>query len=160
MTKIISAFPASGKSFLFNKGELKCVDSDSSLFSWIFTPEGEKIRNPNFIDEYKEHILSLIGTVDYIFVSSHREVRDMLTDSDLRWVSVMPSYKMKNEIVGRCFNRGSTEPFCKMISDNWDSFVPQSHNGLTAKGANAWVTLQPNEYISDHMYFIDTIQGN
>ena len=160
-TRIISAFPASGKSYLFNNGGLDCVDSDSSLFSWIYSDDKQqRIRNPNFIKEYGAHILSLVGKVDYIFVSSHKEVREMLTNLNLNWISVMPNYSMKDEMVGRCFNRGSPVGFCDLISDKWDEFVPKCNNMLCVNGAVAWVTLGPNEYISDHMHFIETTPYN
>ena len=160
-TRIISAFPASGKSYLFNNSQLDCVDSDSSLFSWLLIPNGQgKVRNPNFIRDYGEHILGLVGRVDYVFVSSHREVREMLTNLGLKWVSVMPRYEMKNEITGRCFNRGSSAAFCSMIADKWEEFVPKQHNALSTKGACSWVTLDYNEYINDHMHFIETTSYN
>ena len=54
---------------------LQFADSDSSVFSWIEV-NGKKERNPDFLSDYIEHIKSLIGKVDYIFVSSHGDVRD------------------------------------------------------------------------------------
>lgn len=158
-TRIISAFPACGKSYIFeNMKFIDCVDSDSSKFSWVLDENGNStgVRNPEFPDNYKQHIVSLIGKVDYIFVSSHKEVRDMLNEADLCWVSVMPSSELKNEWVGRCFTRGNTEGFCKLIQNNWESWVCNNKN----EGAVGWVTLKSNEYLSNHMDFISTTTSN
>lgn len=158
-TKIVSAFPACGKSYIFdNMKYIDCVDSDSSKFSWILDENGKStgVRNPDFPDNYKRHIASLLGVVDFIFVSSHKEVRDMLTETGWRWVSVMPSYDMKYEWIGRCFVRGSGEKFCKMLQDNWEAWVSKEHNVSTVQGACGCVTLQHNEHLSDIIDFIET----
>ena len=67
-TKIVSAFPACGKSYIFeNMKHVDCVDSDSSKFSWVLDEHGKStgVRNPDFPNNYKEHIDSLIGEVDF-----------------------------------------------------------------------------------------------
>mgnify|MGYP000294488544 CR=1 FL=1 len=56
VTRIISAFPATGKSFYFKHTGLEVLDSDSSLFSWS-EPE---VRNPEFPQNYINHITFLI----------------------------------------------------------------------------------------------------
>ena len=85
-TKIISAFPACGKTYAYeklNKKGYTILDSDSSQFSWCYEydPNSDKIekhRNPEFPNNYIKHIKENIGKVDYIFVSSHKEVRDAM----------------------------------------------------------------------------------
>lgn len=162
-TKIVSAFPACGKSYIFdNMKSIDCVDSDSSQFSWILDEHGKStgMRNPDFPNNYKGHIDSLVGKVDFIFVSSHKEVRDMLTESGYNWISVMPHRDMKNEWIGRCFVRGSGEEFCKMLQENWELWVPEQHNMSTIPGACGWVTLLHNKHLSDSMVFIETLPYN
>lgn len=162
-TKIISAFPACGKTYAFeklNNNGYIVLDSDSSQFSWIvreindndlkdhiiaWNPEpyllGKngymltstkilddnkiKVRNPEFPDNYIQHIKENIGKVDYIFVSSHKEVRDALIKNNLYFTLVYPGRKMKAEWVGRCFLRGSDEKFCRTIADNWDKWIDE-----------------------------------
>lgn len=54
--KVISGFPAVGKSYMFNdKSDLIVLDSDSSLFSW----ESEGVRHPDFPNNYY-NILKII----------------------------------------------------------------------------------------------------
>ena len=131
-TKIISAFPACGKTYAFeklNNNGYIVLDSDSSQFSWIERDilDGNKIkvRNPEFPDNYIQHVKENIGNVDYIFVSSHKEVRDALIKNNLYFTLVYPGRKMKAEWVGRCFLRGSDEKFCRTIADNWDKWIDE-----------------------------------
>lgn len=158
-TKIISAFPACGKTYAFeklNKEGYTTLDSDSSKFSWINRERTEeelqkikdewnsdqhllscdghinrirydkiKVRNPEFPSNYIQHIKENIGKVDYIFVSSHKEVRDALIANGIYFTLVYPNRKMKAEWIGRCFLRGSGEKFCQLIADNWDKWIDE-----------------------------------
>lgn len=133
-TKIISAFPACGKTYAFkklNEKGYKILDSDSSQFSWCYdhnptnSDKIEKYRNPEFPKNYIQHIKENIGKVDYIFVSSHKEVRDALIENGIYFTLVYPDRKMKAEWVGRCFLRGSGEEFCQLIADNWDKWIDE-----------------------------------
>ena len=133
-TKIICAFPACGKTYAFkklNEKGYKILDSDSSQFSWCYdhnptnSDKIEKYRNPEFPKNYIQHIKENIGKVDYIFVSSHKEVRDALIENGIYFTLVYPDRKMKAEWVGRCFLRGSDEKFCQLIADNWDKWIDE-----------------------------------
>lgn len=133
-TKIISVFHACGKTYAFkklNEKGYKILDSDSSQFSWCYdynpvnSDKIEKYRNPEFPKNYIQHIKENIGKVDYIFVSSHKEVRDALIENGIYFTLVYPGRKMKAEWVGRCFLRGSGEKFCQLIADNWDKWIDE-----------------------------------
>ena len=65
MTKVISAFPGTGKSYFHQNSNLDILDSDSSKYSWI----SEGVRNPDFPDNYMAHIKGKIGSADIILVS-------------------------------------------------------------------------------------------
>lgn len=154
-TIIISAFPACGKTHMFESGYENSVilDSDSSKYSWL---DDGVTRNPNFIDDYINHIKSNIGKVDYILVSSHIDVRNALEKNNLCWAYVVPSKGMLNEWVGRCYRRGNKAVFIDLLINNWDDWV-NLHSGPMP---NASATLKPNEYLSDHMRFIETTTYN
>ena len=77
-TKIISAFPGTGKSVYHQKHKETTLDSDSSNFSWIIDENGNKVRNTEFPKNYIEHIKENIGKYEFIFVSSHKDVREAL----------------------------------------------------------------------------------
>lgn len=82
--------PACGKTYLFNtRDDLTILDSDSSQFSWTQKEDG-KVRNPDFPNNYIKHIKENIGRVDFIFVSSHKEVREALDNAGIEFYLVYP----------------------------------------------------------------------
>lgn len=125
-TLIISAFPASGKTYAtkyFSEKGVTVLDSDSSKFSWIINEKGEKVRNPNFVEDYMKHISENIGKVDCIFVSSHKEVREALKKLTDEFLVVYPDKCLKDEWIERCFLRGNSPEFCQKIADHWDEWI-------------------------------------
>lgn len=131
-TFVISAFPGCGKSYCFKnyQDKFSMLDSDSSEFSWIKDNEGNntKERNPNFPNNYINHIKENIGKVDIIFVSSHDVVRKALHENNIRVVIVYPNKDMKNDFIDRYKQRGNNESFIKFIYDNWDNFIEDIEN--------------------------------
>ena len=108
-TKVISGFPGVGKSYLFNNTDLKVLDSDSSNFSWIKDSEGRntKERNPDFPQNYIDHIKKNIGKVDIILTSSHDVVRKALKESCIDYILVHPNIRAKEEYIERYTQRGN-----------------------------------------------------
>lgn len=47
-----------------------------------------KVRNPDFPKNYIEHIKENIGKVDFIFVSSHLQVREAMKEADIHYCTV------------------------------------------------------------------------
>ena len=130
-TMILSAFPACGKSTSYrNQERVSVLDSDSSDFSWIKDENGRntKERNPNFPQNYIDHIKSQIGIVDIIMVSSHEVVRRALHENDLKFFLVYPKIEFKNEWIRRFRERGNDEKFIQFISDNWEKFINELEN--------------------------------
>lgn len=113
-TKIISAFPGTGKTHLFNTNSNFIIDSDSSYF--------DKSRFPN---NYVEYIRSYIGKADYILVSSHAEVRDALHKAGLEFTLVYPkdSKSVKTAFLQRYKDRGNDSKFIKLVKDNWEVWI-------------------------------------
>jgi hypothetical protein len=122
MTKIISAFPGTGKSMYFSKHKDITLDSDSSNFSWIKV-DGISVRNPEFPKNYIKHIKENIGKYKYIFVSSHKEVRDALLSEDIFFYLVIPDSTRKDEFIERYKNRGNSDSFIELVSDNWSNWM-------------------------------------
>lgn len=149
-TKVIAAFPACGKSYCFERNEDYIIlDSDSSKFSWIY-PDGleTKYRNPDFPKNYIEHIKENIGKVDYIFVSTHEEVRNALSEAGIDFILVFPEWSLREEWVGRCFIRGSGEKFCKLITDQWEDWLGQMEDEVVYNKRKHY-RLKAGEYLSD-----------
>lgn len=133
-TKIYSIFPACGKTWLYEHQEdynLKILDSDSSNFSWIknYDPYGRpttKLRNPDFPNNYIEHIKENIGKYDCIFVSSHASVRESLDAEGIDFTIVYPATSLKAEWVGRCFIRdrnGESGCGAEVMYNNWEQWI-------------------------------------
>lgn len=163
-TKVIAAFPACGKTYYFeNREENNIVlDSDSSKFSWTYTNKDEngneirgvrKIRNPDFPDNYIEHIKENMGKVDYIFVSTHDVVRKALNKAGIDFILVYPKQSLKEEWIGRCFLRGSGEFFCQLIADKWDDWISEMERECVVNGHDSF-RLRHGEYLSDAMKYI------
>lgn len=124
-TKIISAFPGTGKTFYHSKHPETTLDSDSSNFSWILDENGSKtnVRNPDFPNNYIQHVKENIGKYEFIFVSSHKEVRDALIKNNIFFYLVYPSINRKNEFIQRYKDRGNTESFIKLVDDKWVEWI-------------------------------------
>ncbi len=121
-TKIISAFPGMGKTYSLSYSEYKCLDLDSSAYSWT-VKNGVKIKNKSFPLNYIDEIKMNIGKYDYILISSHIEVREELKNNCIFYYLLYPSIKRQDEFIERYIERGSTKEFIKLVSDNWYSWI-------------------------------------
>lgn len=126
-TTIISAFPGMGKTTYHKDNLITTLDSDSSEFSWVKNEDGtnSKHRNPDFPQNYIEHIKSNIGKYEYIFVSSHENVRQSLIDNCIFFFVVYPSIDRRDEFMERYYSRGSSSEFSTFIFENWDKFITE-----------------------------------
>ena len=138
MAIVIAAFPGCGKSTYYNANSIyanggsykndekrRILDSDSSLFSWIYDDFGNKssVRNPAFPKNYIEHIKKELDNQDIIFVSTHDNVRTAMLVAGIQYVLVYPHQSMKDEWIRRYEERGNNEAFIKLINDNWDNWI-------------------------------------
>lgn len=151
-TKIISAFPACGKTYVFeNFNDKVILDSDSSKFSCVMVAN-QKVRNPDFPQNYIRYIKENIGKADYILVSTHENVRRALEEAGIDFYLIYPDRSLKEEWIGRCFLRGSGEKFCQLIADNWDNWI----DGLEEDSKkHKFMKLLNNEYLSHVIRFMD-----
>lgn len=133
-TILCSAFPGTGKSFLFKNSDKVVLDSDSSTFD-----------KADFPRNYIEHIKENIGKADIICISSHKEVRDALFNEGLHFTLIYPSFVLKAEYMDRYRWRGSPDGFIKLINTNWDIWLEELKN---QEGCEHLV-LGEGQYISD-----------
>ena len=158
-TIVISAFPACGKSYLYNNYNGKpftMLDSDSSKFSWIYK-DGVKTdeRNPNFIEDYMKHIKENIGKVDVIFVSSHKEVRAALREYGIYYVQIYPEISMKDEMLRRMVERGNDEKFIKFQEENFEKFVNEIEDEIKHENVAGIALCESKPYLSS--YILETL---
>ena len=140
---VISAYPGCGKSVYYrNHSEYeghqygqKILDSDSSLFSWIYDERGNKtdVRNPNFPNNYIKYIKEHMETEDIIFVSSHKIVRDALAEADIPYATVFPKDTIENmkEWKSRFIDRGNPQQFVGFQMEHWSEFLTDMKDELS-----------------------------
>jgi len=116
ITKIIAAFPGTGKTYYHNRNLLVTLDSDSSKFD-----------KKNFPDNYIRHIKENIGKYEIIFVSSHKEVREALQNNCLFFYLVYPDKSRKKEYLEKYKDRGSPEAFIKLLDNNWEIWLDECY---------------------------------
>ena len=151
-TVVVSAYPCCGKTYAFEhyQDKYSILDSDSSKFSWIHNEDGTKVRNPEFPANYIKHIKENIGKVDFIFISSHLEVRKAMEETGIRYCTVYPKKEMLNEWVGRMYRRGDNDYVIKLHIDHWEEFM----NNITFEPYGFGLCrLGNNEYLDlDFLY--------
>lgn len=129
-TKIVAAFPGSGKSVFYRKYMNITLDSDSSFFSWLKDKDGNNTdkRNPNFPLNYIKYIKQNIGKYEFILVSTHSIMREALLDQCLFFYYIMPPYDKKDDFIKRYYERGNDMRFIEMLNVNWDKFQYEFQN--------------------------------
>ena len=146
MAMIICGFPGVGKSCVATN-RTNILDADSSGFSWKFDPEhpeNKPERNPMFPSNYIEAIVKYSHNWEYILVSSHNEVRQMLKAKGIPYIIVAPRRELKNEYLIRYFQRYSTMKFIETLNEKWDEFL----DSIEEDGAPI-IWLDKGEYMSD-----------
>jgi len=142
-TKVISCFPGTGKTYFFenqDKYGIKILDSDSSSYSWLENGE----RNPEFPQNYIEHIKENLGKVDLILVSSHWDVRDGLRYNRIDFKIVIPDHIDREIYFERYRNRGSSDAFINSVKANWDRWLAE----IKGNHRNVYV-LNSEEYLNE-----------
>lgn len=148
-TKIIAAFPGTGKSEAVKRNtnpQITMIDSDSSSYSWIEV-NGGKVRNPEFPKNYIKHIKENIGVVDVIFVSSHEIVRKELNENNIEHTLIFPDIDCKDEYINRYKGRGNNKDFIDLLELKWEEWITDCYYSMGETCAG--IKLYSNEYISD-----------
>lgn len=103
-------------------------DADKYTEDYINKLGKRKVRNPNFVSDYINHIKENIGKADIIFVSSHLEVRRALQDSGIEYITVYPYKDCLCEWVGRMYLRGGDEEFIDKQIGMWNKNMDNIEN--------------------------------
>lgn len=144
---VICGFPGVGKSWtaVEHKKAVATIDLDSSSFSWEDGENGPE-RNPHFPYNYADKIqeLRLDGGYEFILVSSHKSVRDVLKKRGVPYIIVAPHMSERNEYMKRYIRRGSDAKFIYNLYNNWALFL----DDISKDGAPV-VWLNENEFLID-----------
>ena len=142
--KVWSVFPLCGKTYCTNKVGIDAVDSDSSQFSWV-EEDGKKVRNPDFPRNYIEHIKDAINKHEYVFVSSHQEVRDALEKEGIPFTLVYPHRRCLSKWIDRYAKRDFNGFPLQVLVNNWEKW----HDELDAQKCDKRIILNDDDYLSD-----------
>lgn len=169
-SKIIFGFPGIGKTYCFNHQKelgLTLVDSDSSLFHWVYDlngspcldENGNKREHPEWPMNYIKYV-TLIGkekteNPDYILISTHEDVMNAMKNSGFDMILVVPGTGEKDNMMRLYKERGNDERFIKMMDENYEKY----RKGAIARAiAASIVTIHPfstveNSYANLFEYF-------
>lgn len=159
-TKIFSVFPVSGTTYATKKlteEGYKVLDLDSSEYSHkyynfsAYDYKVDRVKNPSFPQNYIKTIKDAIGEYDFIFISTHREVREELEKNNIRYSLVYPNYSMKNEWVGRCYLKGDKE-LCDKLANNWDQWNKELDNVTYSKDGCTNKVFLNSSYDTRYLY--------
>jgi hypothetical protein len=145
-TRVISAFPGTGKSYYVSHAgtDAKVIDLDSNSYTLGYTENG-RVRNPDFPNNYIRAIKKYLGTADVIFISCQPETIAALREASIPFILVYPERGLKAEYVERFQRRHSPEPFISLLSDNWDVFL----DFLEGQSNCRHIVLDSNQYLGD-----------
>jgi hypothetical protein len=144
-TRIISAFPGTGKTYSQTRNsDKKIVDLDSNNFTSGHDSSG-KVISEGFPSNYIQAISEHISKSDILFISIHREVREMLANTGIDFTLVYPKRELKEEYLERFRERGDSGQFVELFSKNWDAILKELESQKNCKH----VVLGCGEYITD-----------
>ena len=144
-TKIILAFPGTGKTYFQTRNsDKKIVDLDSNDFTGGHDGGG-KVLSEGFPSNYIQAINEQIDESEVLFISIHREVRDMLFNTGVEFILVYPKRELKEEYLERFRKRSDPKQFVELFSKNWDAILKELESQKNCKH----IVLGSGEYITD-----------
>lgn len=137
---LVAGFPGTGKSSYCYR------DADYMPQGFATDSDSSKFDKANFPKNYIEHIKEKISEgYARIFISSHKEVRDALVENGLEFTLVYPKKDLKEEYLKRYKERGSTDGFIKLVSENWDLWLEE----LKSQKGCRHIELERGQFIAN-----------
>jgi hypothetical protein len=150
-TLVISAFPGTGKTYLYdkfkNENSITILDANYMDFTW--KDVDKRTSNSLFPANYVRYIKDNLGKYDIIFTSTHRYVRDSLFDANIDFLTVYPSFELKDEYIERYILRDDNELFIDFMKMKFYDFVDELDNDI--KIVKRYKICKPNFYLEDVM---------
>lgn len=120
---IICGFPGVGKSTAAQKMYRDVIDVESSGFRWKRDEDGFPTRNENenWVSDYVDYIEDLASKYgySYVFVSTHKKVREELENRRIPYIVVVPNKELRDDYLLRYLRRGDKLSFIETVYHNW-----------------------------------------
>lgn len=127
---IISAYPATGKSYVtknFNHDPYRLSDADINLFKygWKCNQNIKKLENiyPGITTNYLDYIRKESLYRDFIFISSHKDLQELMIKQNIPFITVYPVRSMKDIIIQRMIDRGDNKEFIEYQEDHFYQLI-------------------------------------
>ena len=126
-------FPVQGYHYHHqNVDKYDILDLDSSSYSWITKEDGTKEKNPCFALDYLEAINDMRKCVDFLFVSTHEDIRSEMKRHCIKFITVCPKREAKDQWIERLKKRNPNDRIIPIMEENWDKFL----DGLDLKSGD------------------------
>ena len=126
-TRIISAFPGTGKTTYSLEHPDTAIDADTTAYDWVNgVMHGE--HNPDFPNNYMEYVKENIGKVEFIFVPTHHVIRESLQSDGIHFYLVYPHGKERRRYIKRYRERGNSDKFVNDTIRVWSRELKECRN--------------------------------
>lgn len=104
-------------------------DSDSSDFSWMINEKGERVRNPEFPQNYVKHLKEAEKKYRFVLASTHKDVLKLLKNTPNTVIGLVhPAYNLKEEWLRRYDAREHNGFPKELLEKNWDNWFKDMQN--------------------------------
>jgi hypothetical protein len=163
-TMIISAFPATGKTYLYRNQDSLTFNylGQDKRFSFKDSDSSHYTKTQDWQKQYVDDIKNLCGTVDFIFISNHEEVLKelesqhipfvMVAPDNSEWISEKERRLIKQQYFGRFVLRDNSHikdfnKWFNMMKEKYDDWTSVKH--LTKYNPASFLLLKQDQYMSD-----------
>lgn len=159
-TKIFAVFGCLGKTMFANRYPDLALDIESSPYEYYydgdlrdiekFKGKVERIRNPDFPQNYVEMIKKNIGEYPLIFIVQSKEVMRILDAEGIHYSVVYPDKSKIEQLLNDAKNRGNITRYVERLENilENDEDLLQIQNTLKF---DELIFLRENEYLSDFL---------
>lgn len=134
MTKIISAWCGSGKTFICKNTHINAIEIEY----W-------KYKDKDMQKEYIIDIKNNINKVDLIFISTDPDGLLLINNLGYEIILVYPKNELRNEYLQRYLDRDSPADFIGVFMKYWDNWL----NELKELSFCKHIILESNQYLKD-----------
>ena len=143
-TLLCAAFCGVGKSYLCKLNPKKYKEIEC----W-------KFRTGDFPTNYIKEVKELIGTVEYLFISSDPIILKQLNKEGIEILLVYPENSLKEEYMKRYCERNSSYDFIGVLYKHWDEWL----NALKEQTYCKHIVLKSGEHLQDILFHISDLQS-